>query len=434
MMLVRGETLAILILIGGFLLLLLFRVPIALSLAVASLATGIYLGIDPAAIVQRMVAGLNSFSLLAIPFFILAGEIMNEGGISRRLINLANVMIGKIRGGLALVSVLSSTLFGGISGSALADTSSTGSVLIPMMKKQKYHTDFAVSVNITSSVQGVLIPPSHNMIIYSTAAGGVSIGGLFMGGLLPGLILGLAIMVLTYAIAVKRNYPKGEAVKKEDILKIIWDGLLGLFTVVIILGGILSGLFTATESAAIGTLYAFIITFFVYRDINISRMGIILKRTFRTLSMVLFLIGASSGFGWLLALLEVPSMVADGMIGFSPNNFVTILMILFIILLLGMVMDMAPLILILTPILLPVATSIGMDPIHFGVVLMLALGVGLVTPPVGSVLFVGSAIGKISIEKASLGMLPFYAVMVLVLLLIAYIPGISLFLPDILGQ
>ncbi|MBM7601822.1 tripartite ATP-independent transporter DctM subunit [Virgibacillus halotolerans] len=425
---------AILILIGGFLLLLLFRVPIALSLAVASLATGIYLGIDPAAIVQRMVAGLNSFSLLAIPFFILAGEIMNEGGISRRLINLANVMIGKIRGGLALVSVLSSTLFGGISGSALADTSSTGSVLIPMMKKQKYHTDFAVSVNITSSVQGVLIPPSHNMIIYSTAAGGVSIGGLFMGGLIPGLILGLAIMVLTYAIAVKRNYPKGEAIKKEDIPKIVWDGVLGLFTVVIILGGILSGLFTATESAAIGTLYAFIITFFVYRDIRISRMGVILKRTFRTLSMVLFLIGASSGFGWLLALLEVPAMVADGMIGFSPNNFVTILMILFIILLLGMVMDMAPLILILTPILLPVATSIGMDPVHFGVVLMLALGVGLVTPPVGSVLFVGSAIGKISIEKASKGMLPFYGVMILILLLIAFIPGISLFLPDILGQ
>lgn len=424
----------ILLLVGGFILLLLMRIPIALALAIASIVTGLYIGIDPAAIIQRMVSGLNSFSLLAIPFFILAGEIMNEGGISRRLINLANVIIGKIRGGLAMVNVLTSTLFGGISGSALADASSTGSVLIPMMKKQKYDTDFSVAVTVSSSVQGVLIPPSHNMIIYSTAAGGVSVGALFMGGLLPGLLLGLAIMVLTYAIAVKRNYPKGETVKKEEIPKIIREGLLGLFTVIIILGGILSGLFTATESAAIATLYAFIITFFVYKDIKISRMGIILKRTFRTLAMVLFLIAASSGFGWLLALLEVPAMVSDFLITFSPNDAITLLMIVLIMLLLGIIMDMAPLILILTPILLPVAVDIGMDPVHFGVMLMLALGIGLITPPVGSILFVGSAIGKISIEKTSKALLPFYAVMIVVLLLVAYVPQLSLFLPTILGQ
>lgn len=424
----------ILLLVGGFILLLLMRIPIALALAIASIVTGLYIGIDPAAIIQRMVSGLNSFSLLAIPFFILAGEIMNEGGISRRLINLANVIIGKIRGGLAMVNVLTSTLFGGISGSALADASSTGSVLIPMMKKQKYDTDFSVAVTVSSSVQGVLIPPSHNMIIYSTAAGGVSVGALFMGGLLPGLLLGLAIMVLTYAIAVKRNYPKGETVKKEEIPKIIREGLLGLFTVIIILGGILSGLFTATESAAIATLYAFIITFFVYKDIKISRMGIILKRTFRTLAMVLFLIAASSGFGWLLALLEVPAMVSDFLITFSPNDAITLLMIVLIMLLLGIIMDMAPLILILTPILLPVAVDIGMDPVHFGVMLMLALGIGLITPPVGSILFVGSAIGKISIEKTSKALLPFYAVMIVVLLLVTYVPQLSLFLPTILGQ
>lgn len=413
---------------------LLLRIPIALALAIASIVTGLYMGIDPAAIIQRMVSGLNSFSLLAIPFFILAGEIMNEGGISRRLINLANVVIGKIRGGLAMVNVLTSTLFGGISGSALADASSTGSVLIPMMKKQKYDTDYSVAVTVSSSVQGVLIPPSHNMIIYSTAAGGVSIGALFMGGLVPGLLLGFAIMILTYMIAVKRNYPKGEAVKKEDIPKIIREGLLGLFTVVIILGGILSGLFTATESAAIATLYAFIITFFVYRDINLSRMGVILKRTFRTLSMILFLIAASSGFGWLLALLEVPAMVSEFLITFSPNDAVTLLMIIFIMLLLGIIMDMAPLILILTPILLPVATDIGMDPVHFGVMLMLALGIGLITPPVGSILFVGSAIGKISIERTSKALLPFYGVMIIVLLIVAFVPSLSLWLPDILGQ
>ena len=424
----------ILILFGSFLLLLFFRVPIALTLIISSLLTGIYMGIDPAALIQRMVGGLDSFALLAIPFFILAGEIMNEGGISRRLINLANVIIGKIRGGLAMVNVLSSTFFGGISGSSLADVSSLGSVLIPMMKKQKYDTDYSVAVTISSSTQGVMIPPSHNMIIYSTAAGSVSVGALFIGGLGPGLILGLAIMFLTYMLAVKRNYPKGETVKREEIPRIVRDGLLGLFTVVIIMGGILSGFFTATESAAIGALYAFIITFFVYREIPITRMGLILERTFRTLAMVLFLIGASSAFGWLLALLKVPALVSEALLTFSPNDAITILIILIILLSLGMVMDMAPLILIATPILLPVATSVGMDPVHFGVVLILALGIGLVTPPVGSVLFVGSAIGKISIEKSAKAMLPFYGIMIIVLLLVAYIPELSLFLPNLFGQ
>ncbi|ASK60963.1 hypothetical protein CFK37_01425 [Virgibacillus phasianinus] len=417
------------ILTGSFILLLIFRIPIALCLIISCLVTGVYMGFDPAAILQRMVGGLNSFSLLAIPFFILAGEIMNEGGISNRLINLANVIIGKVRGGLAMVNVLASTFFGGISGSSLADTSSLGSVLIPMMKKQGYDSDYSVSVTISSSTQGVMIPPSHNMIIYSTAAGGVSVGALFMGGLGPGLLLGIGIMILTYMMAVKRKYPKGEPVKKEEIPKIIRDGLLGLLTIVIIMGGILSGLFTATESAAIGTLYAFIITFFVYREIPLVRMGIILQRSFKTLAMVLFLIGASSSFGWLLALLKVPALVSDGLLSISPNDASTILMIVIILLLLGMVMDMAPLILIATPILLPVATSVGMDPVHFGVVLILALGIGLVTPPVGSVLFVGSAIGRLPIEKASKGMLPFYAVMIAVLLLVAYIPSISLYLP-----
>lgn len=424
----------ILILFGSFFLLLIFRVPIALTLIIASLLTGFYMGINPAALLQRMVGGLDSFSLLAIPFFILAGEIMNEGGISRRLINLANVIIGKIRGGLAMVNVLTSTFFGGISGSALADTSSLGSVLIPMMKKQKYDTDYSVAVTISSSTQGALIPPSHNMIIYSTAAGGVSVGALFVGGLGPGLILGLAIMVLTYVLAVKRNYPKGEPIKREDIPKIVRDGLLGLFTVVIIMGGILSGIFTATESAAIAALYAFIITFFVYKEIPLKRMGVILEKTFRTLAMVLFLISASSAFGWLLALLKVPALVSNALLTFSPNDVVTILIILVILLVLGMVMDMAPLILITTPILLPVATSVGMDPVHFGVVLMLALGIGLVTPPVGSILFVGSAIGRIPIEKSAKAMFPFYGIMIIVLLLVTFIPQLSLFLPNLFGQ
>lgn len=389
------------------------------------------MGINPASLVQKMVGGLNSFPLLAIPFFIIAGEIMNEGGISVRLINLANVIIGKIRGGLAMVNVLASTFFGGISGSALADTSSIGSVMIPMMKKQGYDADYSVSVTISSSVQGVMIPPSHNMIIFSSAAGGVSIGALFMGGLLPGLLLGLILMIITFVLAVKRNYPKGEPVDKKEIPKIIWEGLLGLFTVVIIMGGILSGLFTATESAAIGALYAFIITFFVYRDVKITRMIPILQNTFRVLAMVLFLIAASASFGNMLAILKVPSLVSTGLISISPNAAVTILIIVVILLFLGMIMDMAPLIVITTPILLPVVMDIGMDPVHFGVLLILCLGVGLITPPVGAVLFVGSAIGRIPIEKTTKGLLPFYAAMIVAVVLVAYIPNLSLFLPSI---
>ncbi|AOV08599.1 TRAP transporter large permease [Sporosarcina ureilytica] len=425
---------AVFLLLGSFLLLLLLRVPIALTLAISSLVTGIYMHIDLAAIVQRMVGGVNSFSLIAIPFFILAGEIMNEGGISRRLINLANVLIGRIRGGLALVNVITSTLFGGISGSALADVSSLGSVLIPMMKKQGYDNDYAVSVTVAGATQGVVIPPSHNMIIYSTAAGGVSVGALFMGGLIPGLLLGFALLVLTYIMAVKRNYPKGEPIKREEVPKIVREGLLGLFTAVIIMGGIISGFFTATESAAIGALYAFIITFFVYRDIPISRFKVILYRTFRTLTMVMFLISASSAFGWLLALLKVPAMATDFILAVSPNDITTLLLINLILLLLGMVMDMAPLILITTPILLPIAVGIGMDPVHFGVVLVLNLAIGLVTPPVGSVLFVGSAIGRIPIERAARSMLPFYGILIFVLLLVSFIPSLVLFLPQFLAK
>ena len=424
----------ILLLFGSFILLLLLRVPIALTLAISSLLTGLYMDIDLAAIVQRMVGGVNSLSLIAIPFFILAGEIMNEGGISRRLINLANVLIGRIRGGLALVNVITSTFFGGISGSALADVSSLGSVLIPMMKKSGYDADYAVSVTVSSAAQGVIIPPSHNMIIYSTAAGGVSVGALFMGGIIPGLLLGLAILTLTYIIAAKKNYPKGEPVKKEEIPKIIREGLLGLFTAVIIMGGIISGIFTATESAAIGALYAFIISFFVYRDVPLKRFSTILYRTFRTLSMVMFLIAASSGFGWLLALLKVPAMATNAILSISPNDIITLLLINIILLLLGMVMDMAPLILITTPILLPIVVSIGMDPVHFGVMLVLNLAIGLITPPVGSVLFVGAAIGRLSIEKVAKAMLPFYAVMIIVLLLVTFVPSLVMYLPSILSK
>lgn len=423
------------LLIGIFVLLLIIRVPIALSLVVSSLMTGIYLGLPLETLMQRMVGGLDSFALLAIPFFILAGEIMNEGGISVRLINLSNVIIGKIRGGLALVNVLTSTFFGGISGSSVADSSSIGSVMIPMMKKKGYDTNYSVAVTVSGASQGVIIPPSHNMIIYAMAAGGgVSISGLFVGGILPGLLLGLAIMITAYIIAVKRNYPKGDPVEKKDIPRIIWEGLLGLLTPIIIIGGIVTGIFTATESAAIATVYAFVISFFVYRDIKLSRIKVILMKSIKTLSMVLFLIAASSPFGWLLSFLNVPELMTDFLLSISHSKIVVFLLINLILLLLGCVMDMAPLILIMTPILLPVAQDFGMDPVQFGVMLILNLAIGLITPPVGSSLFVGSAIGGIPIEKVAKSLMPFYVSMIVVLLLITFIPALIMWLPTIAGS
>lgn len=426
---------AIALLIGVFVLLLIIRVPVALGLLASSLVTGLYLGIPLETLMQRMVGDLDSFSLLAIPFFILAGEIMNEGGISLRLINLSNVIVGKIRGGLALVDVLTSTFFGGISGSSVAEASSIGSVMIPMMEKKGYDKDYAVSVTVSGASQGVIIPPSHNMIIYATAAGGgVSIGGLFVGGIVPGLLLGLAVMVTTYVIAVKRNYPKGDPVERKEIPKIVREGLLGLLTPIIIIGGIVTGVFTATESAAIAVLYAFIISFFVYRDISLARIKVILMKSLKTLSMVLFLIAASSPFGWLLSFLNVPEDMSNLLLSISDSKIVVLLLINLILLLLGTVMDMAPLILIMTPILLPIVQNLGMDPVQFGVVLILNLSIGLITPPVGSSLFVGSAIGGIPIEKVAKSLLPFYASMIVVLLLTTFVSALVMWLPGVIGS
>jgi tripartite ATP-independent transporter DctM subunit len=423
------DILAITILLGGFALLLLLRVPVALAIAVPALGAAAYLNIPLFTVGQRMVAGLNTFSLLAIPFFILAGEIMVAGGIARRLVNLAGALVGWLRGGLAMINITASTFFGGISGSAVADTSSIGAVMIPMMKKKGYGADYSVGVTISSAAQGVMLPPSHNMIIYSLAAGGVSVGALFMAGILPGLLLGLALMITSYVLAVRRGYPKEEMVSLSALSRIVWEGLLGLLTPVIIIGGISSGIFTATESAAIACVYAFFLTFVVYREIPLREIISILKNTFRTLAIVLFLIAAASAFGYMLAFLQVPTMMTEYLLGLSDNRIVILLVINAMLLFLGAVMDMAPLILIMTPILLPVATSIGMDPVHFGVMLVFNLSIGLITPPVGGVLFVGCAIGKISMERALPGVLPFYVPMLVALLLITFFPALVLTVP-----
>ncbi|RKL68348.1 hypothetical protein CR203_07660 [Salipaludibacillus neizhouensis] len=426
--------LGILALSISFIILLLLGFPVALVLAGSTLITMWVLDISLATAVPNLVQGVNSYTLLAVPFFILAGQLMGEGGLSLRLINMAQLFVGMIRGGLAMVNCFTSLLFGNISGSAVADVSSIGSVMIPMMKEKGYDSDYTVAVTAASSIQGVIMPPSHNMILYALAAGGVSISSLFLAGIVPAFIMLIGLMAMSYVIARKRNYEKGEPVPLKKAPKILLDGFLSLMTGAIILGGIFSGQFTATESGAIACLYAFILVFFVYREIPLSRMGLIMKKTFRTVSMVLFLIAASKAFAFILAYLQIPGMVTDLFLMVSDNPVVIMLIITVLLLVLGAPMDMAPLILIMTPILYPITVgTLGMDPIHFGIIMILNLGIGLITPPVGTVLFVGCALGKIPIEKGAKALIPFYLVLVAILLLLTFVPGIVMWLPNKFG-
>ncbi|WP_066455692.1 TRAP transporter large permease [Anaerotruncus rubiinfantis] len=426
-----NTTIAIIILFGIFLGLILLRVPITYCLIASSICTTLYIGAPVLTIFQRMAQGVQSFSFLAIPFFILAGEIMGAGGIANRLVAVADIMVGRFRGGLAQVNVVSSTFLGGISGSPSADVSSIGALMIPMMEKQGYDRDFAVNVTVTSATQSMIIPPSHNMVIYALAAGGVSTGKMFLAGVVPGLLLMVALMIITYIITIKRGYPKGRKYGLRESVKIIRDGILGIFTIIIIMLGVSTGLFTATESAAIACLYAFIVTFFVYREIPLSEMWRILGRTIRTLAMILAIIAAANGFCWLMSYLRIPAMVTEALLTVSSNPIVLLILINLLLLFLGCIMDVAPLIVITTPILLPVVLELRMDPIQFGIIMLVNLAIGACTPPVGSVLFAGCAVGKIKIEQAIRGILPFYAAMILVLLLVTYIPAISMTLPNL---
>jgi tripartite ATP-independent transporter DctM subunit len=425
------STIAIIILAASFLGFCLFRFPIALALVLSTLATVIYLDIPWAVVGQQLVQGVQSFSLLAIPFFILTGQIMGEGGLALRLVNFANLIVGSIRGGLAMVCSVACMFFGNISGSAVADASSVGSVMIPMMKKKGYDADYAVGVTISSAIQGVVVPPSHNLVLYSIAAGGVSIKSLFLAGIVPGFILLGSLMVTGYYLAIKRGYEAGDPVEKKDIPGIVFHGLLSMTPAVIILGGILSGWFTATESGALAALYSFILAFGFYREAPLSRIGVVLTRTFRTVLMVYFLIAASSAFGWIMAYLKLPALVTELFLNISDSPITILMMINILLLVLGAPMDMAPMILIMTPILLPVVQSFGMDPVHFGMILILNAGMGLLTPPVGTVLFVGCAIGKVSVEAGTNAMLPFFYAMIVVLMLITYVPQTVMWLPNL---
>ncbi|NDL68543.1 TRAP transporter large permease [Anaerotalea alkaliphila] len=425
-------TTAIFILVGVFFLLVFKGVHIAFAIGFASVLTTLYLGLPLQTVAQNMVKGVNVFAFLAVPFFILAGEIMGAGGISNRLIKLSDALVGWMRGGLAMVNIVASMFFGGISGSSSADTSSIGSILIPMMKKNGYDGDFATTVTMASSVQGILIPPSQNAVIFALVAGSVSIGRLFLAGMLPGILLGFALMVYSYYVAVKRNYPVGEKFSVGRAMKATGDAVWGLGTVMIVVVGVIAGVFTPTEAAAIAVVYSFVITFFVYREIPLSALGGILTRSLKTLSIVMVLVAMASAFGWLVAYLQIPVVLANFILGISTNKIVILLVINLLLLVMGTMMDMASLILILTPILIPITTQIGVDPVHFGVIMILNLGIGLITPPVGSTLFIGSAIADISMEQLSKAMIPFYIVMIITLLVITFVPGIVMFLPNLL--
>ncbi len=418
-----GAYLLVFVFIG----LMLIRVPISFALAISSLATALYLDIPLMVVAQKMADGMDTFALMAIPFFVLAGQIMATGGMARRMIDFANLIVGRLPGGLAVVNVMSSMFFGGISGSSVADTSAVGSILIPAMVDKGYARDYAVNVTITASTQGIIIPPSHNAVIYSLAAGGTaSVAKLFVAGIVPGIMIGLSLMMVAMLIAVRRGYGRESRPSLSHAVRVVGDALLALGSPIIIVGGVVFGWFTATESAAIAVLWAFAVTFFWYRDVTLRDYPGIALESMRVIAMVLFLIASASAFGYLLAVLQVPAAVTQGMLDLTENPYLLLLIINLVLLCLGMIMDMAPLIIITTPILLPVAQKIGIDPVHFGIIMMLNLGIGLVTPPVGSTLFVGCAVGQVKIEDLVRSIWPFYSAMVAVLLLVTYFEPLAM--------
>ena len=422
-----------LVLLGSFFVLILMGMPVAYAMGLSALIGGWWIDIPADAIMIAIAGGVNKFSLLAIPFFVLAGAIMAEGGMAHRLVAFAGVLVGFVRGGLSLVNILASTFFGAISGSSMADTASIGSVLIPEMEKKGYPRSFATAVTISGSVQAILIPPSHNAVIYSLAAGGsVSIAALFLAGVLPGLLLGLTLAIMCLFIAKKRDFPKGRVIPMKEALKIVVDALWGLMTIFIILGGILSGVFTATESAAVAVIWAFSVTMFVYRDYKWRELPKLMHRTVKTLAIVMILIGFAASFGYIMTLMQIPQQITGLFTSVSSDKIVVLLMINVLLLLLGTLMDMAPLILIMTPILLPIVISLGVDPVHFGMIMMLNLAMGLITPPVGSVLFVGAAVAKLPIETVVKALYPFFIALFAVLMAVTYIPAISMWLPNLL--
>ena len=426
----------ILIVVGTLLVCFALGVPIAYALGLGALAGAYWIGIPLEAVMLQVSSGVSKFAMLTIPFFVLAGAIMAEGGMARRLVAFANVLVGlvRIRGGLSAVNVLATTFLSGISGSAVADTSAIGSVMIPQMEKTGYPRVFATNVTISASVQALLVPPSHNAVIYSLATGGtISIISLFMAGVMPGLLLGASLVVLCLVLAYRNDHPRGETVPLREAVKIAIDALWGLVTLAIILGGILGGIFTAIEAGAVACIWAFFVTMFIYRDYRWRDLPELIHRTMRTVAMVMTLIAFASSVGYVMALMQVPARVTALLLTLSSDKNVILFLINILLLVLGCLLDMAPSILIVTPILLPVVMKFGVDPVHFGMIMLLNLGIGLCHPPVGAILFVGCAVGRVTIEQVVREIWPFYGVMFFVLMLVTYIPSVSLWLPRMLG-
>lgn len=427
------ETMAIIILLASFGIMILLRFPIAYAVALSSMLCLLYLGKPLTTVCQQMVKGISSFSLMAVPFFITMGCLMGTGGISEKLIALANACVGWMTGGMAMVNIVASYFFGGISGSAAADTASLGTILIPMMVDQGYDDDFSTAVTITSSCEGLLVPPSHNMVIYAMSAGGVSVGSLFLAGYIPGALLAISLMVGSYIISKRRNYPKGEKFSLKNLGKQFVVSFWALAAVIIVVFGVVFGWFTATESAAIAVIYSLIVSVYIYKGLDWKGVWKVLENCVDTLAVVLILISTSSIFGYCLTMLHVPILAANAVIGLTNNPILIALLLNLILLVLGCIMDMAPIILIATPILLPIAQAIGINAIQFGIMVILNCGIGLLTPPVGAVLFIGSAVGKVKMEKVVKATLPFYLCMIVVLMLLTFIPEISMFLPNLLS-
>ncbi|XWN30526.1 MAG: TRAP transporter large permease [Devosia sp.] len=424
----------LLLLLGLFAICVFIGVPVAFALGISAIAAFWFEGLPLMIGFQRIISGINVFSLMAIPFFIFAGELMFRGGIAMRLVRFAQATVGAVRGGLGIVNVMSSMLFGGISGSAIADISALGSILVPVMKEKGYDADYAVNVTVTSSIAGIIIPPSHNMIIFAIAAGGgISISQLFLAGVVPGVLMCLCLAVVAYLVAVRRGY-RAETFPGWRALALSFVGAIpGLVTVIIIVGGVLSGIFTVTESGAFGAIYAFLVTLLVYRALSWENFIIAVAQSVRTTAMVMILIACAGAFAYMLTFYRVPDQMVDLLTGITENPILILLMINVMLLVLGMIMDMAALILICTPIFLPVAASLGMDPLQFGMMLLVNLGLGLCTPPVGSCLFVGCAVGKLPIEKAVRTIWPFYLAIFVALMMITFVPAISLTLPRLIG-
>lgn len=418
------------VLFGTFVSLLIIGTPVAFCLGIASFVTVLYIGLPPMVVFQRLNSGVSVFALMAIPFFIFAGELMVRGDIARRLVALAGGLVGHLRGGLGQVNISASVLFGGISGSAAADASAIGGLMVPQMKARGYGADYAVNITVTSSIIALMIPPSHNLIIYSIAGGGrISIADLFTAGLLPGLVLAASLMVAAWLVAAKRGYPTDPFPGFAMLGILFLNAVPGLLLIAIIFGGVRSGVFTASESSCIAAVYALLVTALAYRTMSWANFTAATFAAVRTTAMVLMVIGCAAAFGWLLAFLRVPASMIAFMRDISDNPIVVLLMINVILLILGSFMDMSPLIVITTPIFLPVATAFGVDPVHFGVIMILNLGIGLCTPPVGAVLFVGCAVGRIGVGEVIRTIWPFYIAAFVTLMLVTYIPGLSLWLP-----